>query len=252
MENLVRVAVLMAVAGNLAMAQQSTITVIAPGGARAMLERMGPEFERATGNRIQATIGSGLGTKQDVAKGEVYDVAILQPPYPEVLASGNVVADSATPLASVAVGVAVKKGGVRPDISTPEAVKRTLLGAKSIAYPDPTGGAAAGVSFDATLRKLGIWEAVQPKLRRAQGGAGAMAMTARGEAEIGLTFLTEMQEPGVEVVGALPVEISTPTRLVGLIGTRAKDRTAAKALLEFLASPGAAKVYRGLRMQPAR
>jgi hypothetical protein len=130
-------------------------------------------FERKTGIKVKATFGSGAGTKQQVARGEPFDVPIVQPPYPDVLASGNVVASSATPLASVSVGLAVRKGAPKPDISTPEALSRTLLAAKSIAYPDPDGGAAAGVSFEETLKKLGIAQQIQPKIKRAQGGAAA-------------------------------------------------------------------------------
>jgi molybdate transport system substrate-binding protein len=228
------------------------ITLIAPGGFRAASEQLLPAFERKTGYKVKATIGSGLGTKQQVARGEAFDVPIVQPPYEDVLASGIVVAASATPLASVAVGVAVRKGAPKPDISTPEAVKRTLLAAKSIAYPSPAGGAAAGVSFDETLRKLGIASQVEAKLKRAQGGAGAMEMAAKGEAEIGLTFLSEMADPGIDVVGPLPSEISPPTRLVGFISSHAKDPAAAKALLDFLSSPEAAAVYRAQRMTPGR
>src|SRR6266436_5734479 len=96
-------------------AQSNEITLIAPGGARAAIEQLIPGFERKTGIRVKATFGSGLGTKQQVARGEAFDVPIVQPPYPEVLASGNVVAGSATPLAAVAVGVAVRHGAAKPD-----------------------------------------------------------------------------------------------------------------------------------------
>ena len=179
------------------------VTLIAPGGIRAAIEKLIPEFERQTGHKVKATFGSGGGTKQQVARGEPFDVPVVQPPYPEVLASGHVVADSATPLATVAVAVAVRKGERKPDISTPDAVKRMLLAAKSISYPDARGGAAAGVSFENTLKTLGIADEMQPKITRAQGGAGAMTMLAKGEVEIGLTFLSEITDPGVETVGVL-------------------------------------------------
>jgi molybdate transport system substrate-binding protein len=210
-----------------------------------------PDFEKKSGFKVKATFGSGLGTKKQVARGEAFDVPIVQPPFPEVIASGNVVASSAAALASVSVGVAVRKGAPKPDISTPEAVKRTLLEAKSIAYPDPSGGAAAAVSFDETLKKLGVAAQVESKLKRAQGGAGAMAMIAKGEAEIGLTFVSEMEDPGIDVVGPLPAGISPPTTLVGFISSHAKDPAAAKALLDFLSSPAAAAVYKAQAMQPA-
>ena len=234
-----------------AAAQTSEITLIAPGGIRDAIEQLIPGFEQKTGRKVKATFGSGLGTKRQVTKGEAFDVPVVQPPYPEVLASGNVVAGSATPLASVAVGVAVRKGAPKPDISTVDAVKRSLLASKSIAYPDPSGGAAAGVSFEDTLRKLGISEQMQPKIKRAQGGAAAMTMAAKGEVEIGLTFMSEMGEPGIDIVGPLPKEISTPTTLVGFVSSHAKDAAGAKALLEYLASPAAAPVYRKNGMQAA-
>src|ERR1041385_6461506 len=128
------------------------ITLIAPGGIRAAVEQMIPAFEKKTGHKVKATFGSGNGTKAQVTKGEAFDVPIVQPPYPEVLASGNVVTSSETPLAHVAVGVAVRPGTPHPDISSADAVKKLLLSAKSISYPDPKGGAAAGVSFDDTMK----------------------------------------------------------------------------------------------------
>src|SRR5579864_6383647 len=98
---------------------EDEVTLIAPGGIRAAVEQLIPGFERKTGYKVKATFGSGLGTKQQVARGEVFDVPIVQPPYPEVLASGHVVKDSARPLATVSVGIAVRQGAPKPDISTP-------------------------------------------------------------------------------------------------------------------------------------
>ena len=231
---------------------QSEVTLIAPGGIRAAIEQLIPGFEKKTGHKVKATFGSGLGTKRQVAKGEAFDVPIVQPPYPEVLSSGNVVANTATPLASVALGLAVRQGGPKPDISTPEAVKRTLLGAKSVSYPNAAGGAAAGVTFDEMLKKLGIAQQMEPKLKRAQGGARAMEIVAKGEAEIGFTFVSEMNEPGIEIVGAMPKAIATPTSLVGFVSAHAKDPAAAKALLEYLSSPDAAAAYKAQHMEPGR
>ncbi|HEX6894842.1 MAG TPA: molybdate ABC transporter substrate-binding protein, partial [Bryobacteraceae bacterium] len=231
---------------------QDEITLIAPGGIRAAMEQLIPEFERRSGHKVKATFGSGLGTKQQVARGEAFDVPIVQPPYPEVIASGNVVASTAKPLASVAVAVAVRQGAPKPDISTAAAVKRALLGAKAVSYPNPAGGAAAGVSFDETLKKLGIAEQMQSKLKHAQGGAGAMKMLASGEADLGLTFMSEMNEPGIDIVGPLPKEISTPTTLVGFISAHAKNAAAAKELLDYLSSPAAAGAYRAQKMEPGR
>ena len=234
-------------------ANAAEITLVAPGGIRAAVEQMIPAFEKKTGHKVKATFGSGNGTKAQVTKGEAFDVPIVQPPYPEVLASGNVVTASETPLAHVAVGVAVRPGTPHPDISTPEAVKKLFLSAKSISYPNPAGGAAAGVSMNETLKKLGITDQMQPKIKLAQGGAGAMKMLASGEVDIGLTFISEIiPEPGVEVVGPLPEAISTPTRLSGFVGAHSKDPAAAKELLTYLSGADAAKVYKERGMVPGR
>ena len=233
-------------------ARADEVTLIAPGGIRAPIQKMIPDFERKTGHTVKATFGSGNGTKQQVMKGEAFDVPIVQPPLADVIATGNVVAATETPLATVAVAVAVRKGAPKPDISTPEAVKKMLLAARSVAFPDGARGAAAGVSFDQTLKTLGIADEMKSKITRAQGGAGAMDMLAKGEVEIGLTFLSEIHDPGVEVVGILPREISTPTALVGYVFTKAKSPEAAKALLKYLSGPEAAVVYKAVGMQAGK
>ena len=233
-------------------ARADEVTLIAPGGIRAPIQKMIPDFERRTGHTVKATFGSGNGTKRQVMKGEAFDVPIVQLPIAEVIATGHVVAASETPLATVAVAVAVRKGAAKPDISTPDAVKKMLLAAKSVAFPDGARGAAAGVSFDQTMKTLGIYDQMQPKVTRAQGGAGAMEMLAKGEVEIGLTFLSEIHDPGVEVVDILPSEISTPTALIGFVSTKAKSPEAAQALLKYLSSPDAAEVYKAMGMRAGR
>src|SRR5262245_56688373 len=113
-----RVALVLLLSGLLtASVHADEITLIAPGGIRDAIVKLIPVFEQKTGHKVIATFGSGLGTKQQVARGEPFDVPIVQPPYPDVVASGHVVADTATPLASVAVGVAVRTGQGKPDIS---------------------------------------------------------------------------------------------------------------------------------------
>jgi molybdate transport system substrate-binding protein len=229
------------------------ITLIAPGGIRAAVQQMIPDFERKTGNTVKATFGSGLGTKAQVVKGDPFDVPIVQVPYEDVIKSGHVVAASETPLANVSVGLAVRSGAPKPDISSADAVKKLLLGAKTISYPNAANGAAAGVSFDETLKKLGIAEEMKPKIKIAQGGSGAMALLAKGEVEYGLTFVSEIiTEPGVEAVGPLPRDISTPTFLSAFLSADSKNAEAAKALIGFLSSPGAGAVYKARGMLPGK
>ncbi len=232
---------------------QSEITLIAPGSIRVSIEQLIPAFESKTGIKVKASFGQGIRIQQQIAKGEVFDVPIMQEPYPEVLASGNVVASSATALASVLVVAAVRRGAPKPDISTPQAVKRMLLAAKSISYPDPPGGSATGANFKETLKRLEITDQMQPKTKAAQGGGDAMVMVAKGEVDIGFAFLSEAKDqPDIDVVGPLPREISTPTTLVGFVSSHAKDPASARALLDYLSSPDAAPVYKAQGMRLGR
>lgn len=239
---------------------QSEVTLIAPGGIRAAIEQMIPAFEKKTGYKVNATFGSGGGTKQQVVRGDVFDVPIVQPPYPDVLASGNVIESTATPLAAVGVGLCVKKGAPKPDISTAEAVKKMLLAAKSIAIPDAALGAAAGVTINKMLKDMGIDDQVEPKLTRPRGGGpggsgggnAVASMVAKGEVEIGMTFYSEINDPGVDKVGMLPKEVSPRTALVGFVSSHSKNQEAAKALLKYISSPEAGEVYKTVGMEPAR
>src|SRR5207244_712429 len=173
------------------------------------------------------------------------------PPYPDVVASGNVVVSSATALARVAVGVAVRAGQHKPDISTADAVKTLLLSVKSFSYPDPAGGAAAGVGFAKTLEQMGIYDRVKPKIHLARGGAAAMEAVAKGEVELGLTFYSEiLTEPGVDAVGTLPAAISPRTSLVAFLSSHTKNADAAHALVRYLSSPEPAATYIKVGMEP--
>lgn len=127
-----------------------------------------PGFESKTGHKVKATFGSGGGTKQQVARGEAFDVPIVQPPYQDVLALSKVVVASATQLASVALGVAVRKGAPKPDISTPE--QSNVCCWRRGRFPiGRLTREAAGVSFNETLKQLGIAGQLQPNIKLAQG-----------------------------------------------------------------------------------
>ncbi len=228
-------------------AQRQEVTLIGPGGVRAPVMELIPEFERKTGYTVKATFGSGGGTKQQVVKGEPFDVPIVQPPLDEVIASGHVVVGSQTQLATVPVVLAVLKGQPKPDISTPESVKKVLLAARAVSFPNPATGAAAGVSIMGMLDKLGITDQVTTKAKY-----GQLDLVAKGQAEVGMTFQSEVNEPGIDVVGVLPRELIAPTALVGFVSAHAKSPAGAKALLAFLSSPEAAATYRKLGMEPAR
>jgi molybdate transport system substrate-binding protein len=234
---------------------QNEIAVIISGNAKPALDQLIPAFEHKTGYKVKITYTSAAAARKQAIQGDEFDVPILQPPYADVIASGNVVTASETPLAVVPVAIAVRKGAPKPDISTPEAFKKTLLNAKGITYPEVSSGAGAAISFDEAIKKLGIADQVRAKLTLPKPGSpGGFALVANGEAELAVRFISEMHEPdlGIDVVGPLPRQLSTPIGLVGFVSTHAKDPTAAKALLSFLSSPEAAAVYKSLGMQPGK
>jgi molybdate transport system substrate-binding protein len=241
--------VALALGGSTSACAQGEISLLAPQPLKASLDKLIPGFETKTGYKVKMTIGSGLGTKQQVARGEAFDVPVILPPYPEALASGNVVTTSGTTLASLIMAVGVQKGAPRPDISTPEAVKGMLFAAKSISFVDPKVG-SAGLPVVDMLNKLGIAEQLQARLKIGATGGVVQNLVAKGDAEICLLYLSDIRNPGIDVVGPVPQEIANPTNLVAFVSTRAKNPAAAQALLDYLSSPEAEAVYKAEGMQP--
>jgi molybdate transport system substrate-binding protein len=233
--------------------RDDAITLTAPGGIRTALQRLIPLFEAKTGRKVAASFMSGGAAKAKIEAGEAIDVAVVQPPYEKVLASGHVRRDSETPLANVSVVAAVAAGAARPEIGTAEGLKQLLLSARSIASPSAARGAACGVSFEATLAALGIAAAVMPKVTMAPSGWEAVKMLARGEVELGITFASEQDpDPRVQMLGPLAREVSTPTGFVAFLNAQAKEPEGAAALIRFLSSPEAAAVYRDCGMDPGK
>jgi molybdenum ABC transporter molybdate-binding protein len=230
---------------------QNEIVLIAPRGIRGAVEQLLPAFERRTGQKVHPEFISGGDVTARVLKGDPFDLVILHPPYPQEIASGNVRADSARDLASAALGIAVRKGAPLPDIHTADALRRLLLSVSSIASPG-ANGATAGPIFDDVLQKLGITSQIQRKIRVVGSGDAAMEMVANGETEIGLTYLSEMNQPGISAVGAVPRELARPAVYAGVIATHTAQSEAAGALLDYLASSDAASAYADHGMLPGR
>lgn len=230
---------------------QGEVTLLSPDPIKATIEKLVGDFEAKTGTRVKITYGTGVSTRKTVASGQALDVSLLFAPFPEALKTGNIVPGSATVIARLRLALAVQKGAPKPDISTPEAVKRALLNAKSILSVDPTQGSVGGIAL-ATLDKLGITEQVKPKIMWVKTGVIVQDSVAKGEAEIALgPYLSDMRNPGLDVVGALPPEASTPVDITGFLSTSVKDVKAAKALLAFLSSHEAAPVYEAAKIFPA-
>jgi molybdate transport system substrate-binding protein len=237
---------------------QTEITLLAPGPlGHETMDKLIANFESKTGDKVKVTYGQGsrdtppYGTRQLVARGQGLDVSIIFAPYPQAVSSGSVDPKSATTIARLLLGVSVKKGAPKPDISTPAAVKKTLLAAKSIIIVDPAQGTLGGEAMDA-LKKLGLAEEVKPKLKIVEGSGQAEDAVAKGEVELFIgPQVSDKLRDGVELVGGLPHGVSTPVDAVGYVSTKAKDPKAAKALLAYLKSPEAEAAYKAAGMEPA-
>src|SRR5262245_14185852 len=149
------------------------------------------------------------------------------------------------------MGVAVRAGAPKPDISTPEALKRTLLAAKSIVYTDPALRSPSGVHFARVLERLGIAEEMKPKSKLHDGTTFNAELVARGEIEIAVQQISEiLPVQGVELAGPLPGDLQLTTVYAAGIGTAAKEPAVAKEFIKFLLSPSAAAVINAKGMEP--
>jgi molybdate transport system substrate-binding protein len=231
---------------------QSEITLLSPNPIETTINTLVANYEKKTGTHVKVTYGTGVSTRRTVATGGALDVSLLFAPFPEALATGNIDKRSATVVARQRLAIAVKKGAPKPDISTANAVKRTLLDAKSIISVDPEQGSVGGAVLLA-LDKMGITAQLKPKIKWVATGGIVQDSVAKGEYDIALgPYLSDMRNPGLDVVGALPPEAAPPIDITGFIATNAKDKTAARALLDYLKSSEAAPVYESAKIFPVR
>jgi molybdate transport system substrate-binding protein len=231
---------------------QSEITLLSPNPIQTTIDKLVADFEAKTGTHVKVTYGTGVSTRKTVASGQALDVSLLFAPFAEALKTGNIDPKSATVVARLRLAIAVKKGAPRPDISTPEAVKRTLLNAKSIISVDPEQGSVGGAALLA-LDKMGITAQLRPKIKWVPTGGVVQDSVAKGESEIALgPYLSDMRNPGLDVVGVLPPGASTPIDITGFLSTSVKDPKAARALLNYLSSRDAAPAYQAAKIFPVR
>jgi molybdate transport system substrate-binding protein len=234
------------------------IKVLCAGAMRAVLQQLAPAFEKATGDTLAIEYATAGKVAEEVAAGTAIDVAILTKPRAEKLVhAGYLGGGTAKVLARVPIGLAVKKGAPHPDIGSVEAFKRTLLNARSIAYVDPASGGTSGIFLAQALEKLGIAADLKSKIRLVSSSAGQSSprvgeVVQRGVAEIGIQPVSELIEvPGIDIVGPLPAALQSPD-LVYMAGspTPSVRPQAAKALIDFLAAPSAAPVFKASGMEP--
>jgi len=230
-------------------ARAAEIKVLASNGVKAALEELAPAFERQTGNKLSITFGLAAILKRQIEAGEAFDLAILTSAGIEDLAKqGKVDGGSRGSIARSGVGIGIKKGGARPDIGTPDALKRTLLSAQSISWAKE---GASGVYFASVLERMGIAEQMKPKAVLAPSGAEVGKLVAGGKVQYGVILVNElMAAPGVEVLGPLPAELQNYTVFHAGVGAGSKNAAAAKALIQFLTTPSAGAVFKAKGQEP--
>jgi molybdate transport system substrate-binding protein len=238
-------------------ANAAEVRVMISGGMTAAYNALVPEFERQTGNKVLTAFGPSMGTTVNaipmrLERGEAADVLILVGyALADLAKQGKVMAGSSVDLVKSPIGVAVKSGAPKPDISSADALKRALLAAKSVAYSDSASGVYVSTEMFA---KLGIADAMKDKAKKIPA-TPVGEIVAHGDAEIGFQQIAELRPvAGIDIVGPLPEDLQKITVFSAGIATGSKEPEAGKALIKFLASPAArdALIKSGLDPIPAK
>ncbi len=221
-------------------------------GVQAGVEELLPQLEKACGRTLDFTWATAPMLVRRLQAGERADVMILNRAGLESMTKeGRVVAGSQTKLAGSPVALAVKAGARKPDISTVEALKSTLLEAKSISYTDPAAGGASGIYFAQMLEKLGIAHEVNAKNTYPPAGGFSGNLLLTGQAEIAIQQKPELLHiQGIELIGQLPGDLNMVTVFCAGIGIESTEAAAAKTLIDFLQAPAAVAVLRKKGLDP--
>jgi len=224
-------------------ATAADIRVFSGGAPQEMLRQLGPEFEQATGHRVEFTFRIVSETQQKLVAGERADVIVL--PVPLIAATEKVVplrSEGRVVLARVGIGVIVRQGKTPPDISTAEAVRKMLLSARAIAWPDPS--LPIGGHLNRAIAQLGIADEVRPKL--IVKGAGRAELVANGEADLGFHLVSEVQTvKGITLVGLLPPTLQSFVVYGTAIPTYNATPDAALAFVKFISDPSKGERWKG-------
>jgi molybdate transport system substrate-binding protein len=246
-------ALVIALLASVASAQAAEIDAMMTTAMKAAFDDLLPPFERANSHTVRVTDGPAGALLRHFNSGEPADFFATDiPALDGLLKQGKVAAGRAT-LASTGIGICIKKGAHKPEVSTPEQLKRALLEARSVGYASPAGGSVTGGHVIAMFEKLGIAKEVAAKSKLAMGGPNSRVsvLVSSGEAEIGLQQASELfSNPNVEVIGMLPPELQQTTIYAASITTSAKQPEAAMALIRHLATPEAKALYRTKGLEP--
>ena len=229
-------------------AQTTELRVMISDGMKTVVEELTPQIERATGRKLAAQFNSSKNLRDKIQAGEPFDAAILTSDVlDDLIKQGKVAAGTRAEISRTGMGVGVRAGTSKPDIGTPDALKRTLLNAKSISF-NPTG-ASATHTYDMFAR-LGITDAVKPKLiLDAEAGRPQMNVAA-GKVELVISLIPEIKFfPGVDFVGPIPPDFQSYVDFAGGISTNARDVEAVKEMIRFLTGPETAPVLKAQGME---
>jgi molybdate transport system substrate-binding protein len=236
----------------LASSSAAEVKVLTAGAFRQVVMALAPDFEKQTGNKVAVDNDTAGALQKRIEGGEAFDVAVITPAVVDDLTGkGKIAEGSRVNLATVGIGVVVKEGAPKPDVSTVEAFKNVLLAAKSVAYIDPASGGSSGIYIDKLLERLGIADQIRPKAKLKKGGHVADLIVS-GEAELGLHQISEIVPvKGAALVGPLPKEIQSSTTYAAGLSASPQNKDAAQALIRMFSGPGAAAVFKSKGMEPA-
>jgi molybdate transport system substrate-binding protein len=222
------------------------LTVYSSIGMRSAAEQLFRKFEKENSCPLAVTWGTAPMLVARIEAGETADVLILSHAGIDALRKqGKIAAGSDVTLAGSGVAIAVKAGAPKPDISTPEALKATLLKARSIAYSEPSAGGASGVYFAKLLERMGIAEQMKPKTKFPPAGGFSGELLLTGEAELAVQQKPELLHvAGIEIVGFLPGDLNVVTEFAAATMAGSKNAEMGRALIQSLRSGEAAAVFR--------
>jgi molybdate transport system substrate-binding protein len=230
-------------------AQSAELHVMVSDGMKTVVEKMTPEIEHATRRKLVAQFNSSKNLRDKIQAGEPFDAAILTSDVlDDLIKQGKVASGSLAEISRTGIGMGVRAGAPKPDISTPEALKKTLLNAKSVSF-NPTG--ASSVHTYDMFARLGITEAMKPKLVLDKEAGRPQMNVADGKVELVMSLVPEIKFfPGVDLVGPIPAEFQSYIHFSAGIATNAHDPAAAKALIQFLTSTAVTPVLKAKGMEP--
>ena len=228
------------------------LKLLSAAALRPALKELLPEFEASSGREVTVSYASVGALTDFLQRGEAADVAIVSRSQIDGLcASSRILAHDRMDIAQVGVGVFGRKGAARPDVGSIDALRRSILAAKAIAYPDPAGGGPAGIYLGCLLGRLGIAPTIKARIKLFPPGPRVYESVAAGDAEIGFEQISLiLEQTSVELIAPLPAPIQNYTKLAAGIGVASNDPEAGKELIAFLTCPSTAEVLSAKGLEP--